>query len=61
MGKEAYLARILDDYILSVSSMGWFSDSRRSDGDAAVLREEKLGDDQVGAAWLAFGLDDKGF
>ena len=63
MGKEAYLVRMLDDYYQSssVSSMSWFSDSRRSDGDAAVLGEEKLGDDQVGAAWLAFGLDDKGF
>ena len=58
MGKEAYLVRILDDYYQSSSVS---SDSRRADGDAAVLGEEKLGDDQVGAAWLAFGLDDRGF
>ena len=41
--------------------MSWLSDSCRADGDAAGLGEEKLGDDQVGAAWLAFGLDNKGF
>ena len=63
MGKEAYLVRIFDEYYQSssVSSMSWFSDSRRSDGDAAVLGEEKLGDEQVGAAWLACRLDNKGF
>ena len=63
MGKEAYFVRMLDDYYQSssVSSMSWFSDSLRSDGDTAVLGEEKLGDEQVGTAWLACRLDNKGF
>ena len=41
--------------------MSWLSDSCRADGDAAVLGEEKLRDEQVGAAWLACRLDNKGF